>query len=744
MSKSGEKNDSVGSGESVGADVESKDGVRLELDFAPSWARTSPEEHIKKARSNRFDDEGGSFRGAGNRPPKRGGWRDGGGSGERFQRRDRDDAKGDRKPRRRDDGTDGVKKFNRDVPAGAPAAQSAEGLRRNEPHRPARDFHGHPRVEQPSLPLEIRILPEQKALGAVIRRIQSSHRAFPLRDIAWLFLDKPASCLVRIAQNKDAGEPLPLFQCKACGVPVLSEEEVQSHLLNRHLEDFFLVEEVECEPPGGQFVCVMRCGITGELLGPPNHHSYNTKVQEMLRTKFPNMSEEAYRRKIESVRDPELIESWRQSCTRKKIYRRKTVEKLVVDGETPVAGNDAPPPSSGNAPAADQGDAPERVEGAAVGAGEAAATPSNGSAAEISGVTEAAVTSAEDQVILAPPMERDVAELVFRREIMPGQYAAVKHLVCVASIALQTPSKQLFFAVRDMIHREKRFPTSLFFALRGAFRHRKLYLFRAKEPRGPDFVMQKKPAELDPSHTVALIKEILAFLHDHPACTKVELVQALTGGATDKIKETLGQLAWLIEKGNVIEYYNDVLSAPTEYPAFRLLDSEKKRTKPGEAFAAATVAEESGAVDSGKPAESVEPAAAEAVEPAEPVEPAAVAATEPAEPVEPAVVAAAEPAESVEPAAAEAVEPAESVEPAAAEAVEPAEPVEPAAAAAAEPAESVEPAAAEAVEPAEPVEPAAVAATEPAESVEPAAAEAVEPAEPVEPAAVAATEPKES
>jgi len=93
-----------------------------------------------------------------------------------------------------------------------------------------RDFRP-PRPEYPPLPLEIRVLPEQKALGAVIRRIQTSHRAFPLRDIAWLFLDNPASCLIRVEPLKD--QQLPLFQCKVCGMPALSEEEIRAQLAKK-------------------------------------------------------------------------------------------------------------------------------------------------------------------------------------------------------------------------------------------------------------------------------------------------------------------------------------------------------------------------------------------------------------------------------------------------------------------------------------------------------------------------------
>lgn len=543
----------------------------FDLNFAPSWARSSPDANLQRLKKNdRFDsadDDGESHR---HGRDKRGGGND------RRPRRDFDDrpSRGnDRRPPR-----DGDRRGPRpDMPRpesrgavvdfNAPSRPSPDtrrnfddrrrpndgnrpndgrrpndGFRPNDGNRPndgygyrsndgyrthSRDRDAYPQ-QPPPLPIEIRVLPEQKALGAVIRRIQTSHRAFPLRDIAWLFLDNPNSCLIRIEPLKDQTQPL--FQCKVCGYPALTEEEVKAHLISRHLEDFFDIEEVDCEPPTGVFNCVARCTLSGELLGPPNHHSFALKVQEMLRTRYSNMTEEAYRSRIEMVRDPEVVEQWRQKCTRKKVYRRK-------GAAIPEEPAQAPAPEGGE-PAPDT---------------EAAAEPPP----------------------KAPALTREVAELVFLREVVPEQLTSVKYLICTAGVATQTSSRPLAMMLRDALMRERRFPTSLFYALRGAFRHRKLYLFRVNDPRGVDFVMLKTPTLLDASHTVQTLKDILTYVETNPACTKLELVAALADTDEAKKKEVLIQLAWLVERGHVIEFYNDVLSVPNEYPAFKFLPGEK-------------------------------------------------------------------------------------------------------------------------------------------------------------------------
>ena len=621
-------------------DEQEDGGIKLDLNFAPSWARTSSEQDIQRYQSERYADDDG---------PRRGGGRDYGRdrrAPREFDDRDRNKKPDRRPPPRKEFERSGPRNFS-DMPRpesrGAvadlrgPRPPRSDGGFRSEgggyggggDRPPRRDFRA-PRPEIPQLPLEVRVLPEQKALGAVIRRIQTSHRAFPLRDIAWLFLDNPASCLVRIEPFKD--EQVPLFQCKVCGLPALSEEEIRSHIINRHMDDFFDIEDVSCDPPSGAFVCVARCGLSGELLGPPNHHSFGSKVQEMLRTRYPNMSEEAYRSRIETVREQDVIEQWRQQCTKKKIYRRKGATPTV---EEPVA--PAPAPAEG--------------EG-----GEAAP----------------AVEVEAEPVPKAPPMERDVAELVFMREILPAQIASVHHLICTAAIGMQTPSRPLFYAMKDMLNRERRFPASLFFALRGAFRHRKLYLFRVNEPKGQDFVVLKQPSVLDPEHTVQALRDVLQYVNEHPACTKAEMLTALANGDEEKTKELLMQLVWLVERGHVIEFYNDVLSAPLEYPAFRFLPGEKQaenqqgggyRQQQQSASAETVPAEEAPAAEAAK----TEDAPVSAEQPAEvPAEPVAEVATS---------VEAPAPVEAVEEAAAEPV--AESAPVAQEGAAEPAAPADP-------------------------------------------------------------------
>ncbi|MBR1587777.1 MAG: hypothetical protein IJ658_05580, partial [Kiritimatiellae bacterium] len=154
-------------------------------------------------------------------------------------------------------------------------------------------------------------------------KIQTSRLAYPMRQLERLFLENPGSCMLRVAPRGEAEETVRFHQCKACGFVAFSEEELAAHLIAAHLGDYWTAEEVECEPPKGAFTCVAKCGLSGELLGPPNLHGYDARIREMIRTRYPNMSEAAYRARIEIVRDQEAVEAWRKSATKKTVFKKK-------------------------------------------------------------------------------------------------------------------------------------------------------------------------------------------------------------------------------------------------------------------------------------------------------------------------------------------------------------------------------------------------------------------------------------
>lgn len=197
---------------------------------------------------------------------------------------------------------------------------------RNQGERKSFKERGHfnqRNAERPKpLDAEIKILPETKALGTIIRKLQQSFTAYKLKDLAYFFLDNPQSVLLKITPKppRDGSEKVDFYQCKACGFASTKEDDIVSHALNAHLGDYYDSKQIEVEPPTGNFNCVAKCGLSGVYLGPPNIHEFNANVKEILRTKYPKMSESEYRSHIEMVRDAEAIEEWRKGATTKTVF----------------------------------------------------------------------------------------------------------------------------------------------------------------------------------------------------------------------------------------------------------------------------------------------------------------------------------------------------------------------------------------------------------------------------------------
>ncbi len=277
----------------------------LELNFVPQWAR-------KPSADNPYTD----FRGGGRDEREERGGRRGYPGREREERgfgaerrrtpfaREERRVRPERGPRR-------------DAEPRAPEAPAARPAGRPERRGPRTDF-------APRLPVDIHFLPDREPLGGLVRKMHAAHRAYPLAQLAHLFLDKPEACSVKIETLRGGGgEPLKLFQCKTCRQVFLNRPTALDHVADAHLEDVFTIEETISEPPTGQFVCIARCRRSGKLLGPPNHHSFNEALLEWHREHFAHESLDDYRHSLEMIHDPALIEQWKTESVTRKVYRRK-------------------------------------------------------------------------------------------------------------------------------------------------------------------------------------------------------------------------------------------------------------------------------------------------------------------------------------------------------------------------------------------------------------------------------------
>ncbi|NQU38884.1 MAG: hypothetical protein HQ523_02930 [Lentisphaerae bacterium] len=467
----------------------------LDLNFVPDWARKPPQLTQWRDEAPRGGGRGGGGRSRddyrGDRRDDRRG-RSAPGRGPRPPRRGHDDSRGDRPPR--SDAPDPGRRPQQPPrespqPAGAPPRPRPTGGQgpREHSYRPPRP----PR--EPRLPLDVRITPDQQGVQAVARRVHNAWMAYPVMELAAMFLSRPELSRIRIEVLR-GNDDLALFQCQVCDAVARDHDTAVSHLISTHLSDYYEREDIMTDPPTGTFVCVARCGLSGTLLGPPNHHSYGQRVQEVHDTQYPAMDIEAYRTRIQTVREPEVIEQWKDESRKRTVYRRK--------------------------------DQPEGDE-------------------------------------VAEAMEYEQVVALFRTEkanrlIKKGRKASVP-----APVALYMNDIPLRDMIRRMWEHEESFPLKISFALRAAFRHMHLHVFKAGE--GVHFVTRVAPSALNPEHVVEGIREVLLYLNDHPGSTRAQLVEGLRpGSAKDSAvaHEVLAPLGWMIERGHIIEFFNGTLSVP--------------------------------------------------------------------------------------------------------------------------------------------------------------------------------------
>jgi hypothetical protein len=116
------------------------------------------------------------------------------------------------------------------------------------------------------------------------------------------------------------------------------------------------------------------------------------------------------------------------------------------------------------------------------------------------------------------------------------------------------------------------------FALRGAFRHRKFELFRCNDAQGPEFVANVKPTPFTAENAVRELRAALDYVAAHPCCTRNELLTSLKAELADMDQNTLiRQVAFLFQRGHLLEFYNGVVALPEAHPKFRKLPEETKK-----------------------------------------------------------------------------------------------------------------------------------------------------------------------
>ena len=261
----------------------------LDLEFLPVWAQKPNE---AKPYADYAGEERSRSRGRGDwgdRPPRR-----------RDDNRGRDfkgrDAKGGGRDRNRDGGRD-------------PKFQKRDGKR---PFDKRKDFRRNEAPQRPPLELDLSIQPEKNGVESLARQIKHTGRAYPLFDIARLILAKPERYLVVLKTRKkeDGSIAQPLFFCQVDETVWLSEDQAVDHVLSRHFGTFYKTEKTEIDPPKGTYTFVAQCGMSDQILGPPNYHGYQEKLRSLHADRFSRLPFDVFKSRVKIVHDEEVVKQW--------------------------------------------------------------------------------------------------------------------------------------------------------------------------------------------------------------------------------------------------------------------------------------------------------------------------------------------------------------------------------------------------------------------------------------------------
>ncbi|NOX99927.1 MAG: hypothetical protein GXP30_09385 [Verrucomicrobia bacterium] len=548
--------------------------------------------------------------------------------------------------RNRNDRGGGFRNDDRRQQGGGGRGKSDHRDRNRGSHDGRRENRQPVRAEDIVPQVDFVVEPTVEAVKALTKHIRATNRAYAMAEVAQMVLassdryrvifrakaEDRKSTKEKTSQDKQAGA-FRMLRCKADGSVWLSREEAVAHFLNtpKLLEQFYEVEVVETEAPKGNFSVIAVCGLSGTILGPPNHHEYQQNIASLHRERFGNMPLERFKSRIEMRRDEETIEQWKEQKSTSKHYRVRTAKPEVKISEETAAeitpetsGSNAPteeaPDTETNntdelAPATDgeiptevipdeivtiSPDSPDSPKSETESESEAEKAEGETQTDSDTGVAEEA--SEEDQS--APSLETkpeaetaitSMAELTrhFREHFARQLFKEVGEARLPGAATKAELSPALNERMNAEINWQKRgFPLPMVRTLCRKFEHQGLKFFKRGEKAL--FVSASRPRALA-KETVLTDRLVVMLNHiiEKPGTLAGDLIKHLLGetGPTAKEKTEapaepskpelalLSDLRWLLAEGYLIEFPNSELLPGTAVSADKRKRKPSKRSK---------------------------------------------------------------------------------------------------------------------------------------------------------------------
>jgi hypothetical protein len=224
------------------------------------------------------------------------------------RRRDDHGGRGGRGRQQRDDRDRGQR---RDGDRGQRDRRGGRGFQRGRGDR-GRDGREQRRFEpiEPPPGLKVEVHPAAEAVELIAKEVHQYARVYSLFDIARVLLAQRDRYRLRFRSDREKGGSS-LFKCRHDDSLWLTRDEALAHMWDSEWRsEYYQQETIEVDPPKGNFQHVARCGLCGELLGPPNYHGYQKALRALHRERFSNMSFERYASRVRTEQGEEVVAEW--------------------------------------------------------------------------------------------------------------------------------------------------------------------------------------------------------------------------------------------------------------------------------------------------------------------------------------------------------------------------------------------------------------------------------------------------
>jgi len=167
----------------------------------------------------------------------------------------------------------------------------------------------------------VTLVPAAEAVHLVVREIHHVARVYSLFDVAQILLAGRNRYHLQFTLSDKVP---PIFVSKKDQSLWLTKEEAVAHFWQSEAAaEYYESEETETDPPAGNFQVVARCGMSGEWLGPPNFHSYQSTLRRIHRERFPNIPFEVYTSRVRTERGEEAVNAWLDTMRKRVRWRPK-------------------------------------------------------------------------------------------------------------------------------------------------------------------------------------------------------------------------------------------------------------------------------------------------------------------------------------------------------------------------------------------------------------------------------------